>query len=132
MQLERCVFNDIVEGKLPSYKVFENEDFLAFLDIFPRSKGHTLVIPKVHYRWVYEVPNFGAYWETAHMVTRAIQKSMQPKWINYFTHGAVPYAHIHILPRYEDMSMEQEVAPSTIAIPKDEFPRIAEAIAKGF
>jgi len=98
--MEECVFCQIVKGKLPSYKIYEDRDFLAFLDINPLALGHTLVIPKVHYRWVYDVPNFGAYWQVALQVTQVLQKVLQPYFITYVTHGLeVKHAHIHIIPR---------------------------------
>ena len=54
--MQECIFCQIVAGKLPSYKVYEDEEFLAFLDIFPKSTGHTLVIPKKHVEWVWDLP----------------------------------------------------------------------------
>lgn len=117
---------------MSAYKVFENDSFLGFLDIFPRSKGHTLIIPKKHVRWVYEVADFGAYWEAAHVVTKAIQKSLHPKWISYFTYGAVPHAHIHILPRFEAIDSspgKEEIVPETTSFTPDEMEETARAIA---
>jgi histidine triad (HIT) family protein len=130
--MQRTVFNDIVEGKIPAHTVYEDDRYLAFLDIFPRAKGHTLVIPKTHYVWTYDVPEFGEYWETARKVAGAIERSLQPKWMNFFTHGLIPYAHIHIIPRYDEMSAGQEVAPPVMTIPKEEFPELAERIRAGF
>lgn len=128
--MQRCIFNDIVEGKVPAYKVYEDDQFLAFLDVFPRVKGHTLVIPKTQYRWTYDVPNFGEYWEVALKVTKAIQKSLEPQWVNYFTYGTIPYAHIHILPRYTDIDTTKEhVAPEVIQMSKEELAEIAQKIA---
>lgn len=103
--------------------------FLAFLDIFPTVKGHTLVIPKQHARWAYDVPNFGAYWETALLVTRAIQESLKPKFVNYFTYGEVPHAHIHILPRSEDIASVPVIVPrDQIKITQEELAETAELI----
>lgn len=128
--MQRCIFNDIVEGTVPSFKVHDDEQFLAFLDVFPRTKGHTLVIPKTQYRWTYDVPNFGAYWEFAHKVTRALQKSLEPQWVNYFTYGTVPYAHIHILPRFTDIdTTSEQVAPAVIQMSKEELSELASRIA---
>jgi len=98
--MENCIFCQIVAGKIPCYKVYEDKSFLGFLDINPRVLGHTLVIPKRHYRWVYDVSNFGAYWEVVRKITLAMKKALRPKFITYVTYGLdVPHAHIHIMPR---------------------------------
>jgi len=98
--MEDCIFCQIVAGKLPCYKVYEDRDFFGFLDINPQVLGHTLIIPKKHYRWVYDVPNFGTYWEVAKKITVAMKKALKPKFITYVTYGLdVPHAHIHIMPR---------------------------------
>ncbi len=101
-----CIFCKIIAGEIPSYKVYEDELFVGFLDIFPLSKGNTLLIPKKHYRWVNDVPEFGKYWEAARKITRSIEKNLGATSISYLTFGEeVPHAHIRIIPRYgaEDM-----------------------------
>lgn len=132
--MERTIYSDIIEGNIPSYKIFEDDSFYAFLDIFPRAKGHTLVIPKKQYRWVYDVPEFGAYWEVVHKITRAMQKGLQPVWVNYTTLGLqVAHAHIHILPRYTPETEIVETFPEEILkFTKEEFEEIAEKIRSGF
>lgn len=119
-----------MKGELPSYKIYEDEFFFGFLNIHPHVKGHTLVIPRKHYQWVYEVPEFGTYWDVALKVTKAIQKSLKPEWVNYFTYGAVPHAHIHILPRFQRMNTESHsaVVPPEIQMEKEEFETIATLI----
>jgi len=98
--MENCIFCSIVEGKLSAHKLAENDDFLAFLDIFPRVKGHALVIPKKHYRYTYNVPEFGKYFEFAKEVGLLIQKTLNSKYISFLTAGeSVHHAHIHILPQ---------------------------------
>lgn len=99
--MDDCIFCKIVNGLIPSQKILENDDFLAFLDIRPITDGHTIIIPKKHYRWVYDVVNFGDYWEFAKEVTSKIQQSLHPEFVSYLTMGnEVPHAHIHLLPRY--------------------------------
>lgn len=98
--MENCIFCQIVAGKSQSHKVYEDELFLGFLDKFPRTKGHTLLIPKTHYRWVYDIPEFSKYWEVVLKVTKALQKAVSPYFITYVTHGLeIEHAHVHILPR---------------------------------
>ena len=94
-----CIFCLIVSGKIPCYKVFENEIFLGFLDISPVVEGHTLVIPKKHYRWVHEVEEFGKFWEVAQKVAKAQIKSLNTLTVVFATAGfQVPHAHIHVMP----------------------------------
>lgn len=122
--MEDCIFCKIAKGEIPSYKVYEDENFLAFLDVFPRTKGHTLVIPKKHYRWVYDVPNFGEYWEVARKVALKVQKKLQSKFVSFVTYGVdVPHAHIHILPNGEGLRMTEVISMS-----KEEIGKLAKEI----
>lgn len=94
-----CIFCKIVAGEIPSHTVYEDSDFLAFLDIKPLTPGHTLVIPKQHFRWVWEVPNVGEYFEAARKVARAQQKAYETDWIlSKIVGDEVPHAHIWIFP----------------------------------
>jgi len=98
-----CIFCKIVKGEVPSYKVYEDSDFLSFLDIRPLTKGNCLVVPKKHYQWVYDVPNFGEYFEVAKKVGFAGKKAFGAEWISFLTLGLeVPHAHIRVIPRYPD------------------------------
>lgn len=100
--MKDCVFCKIIAGDLPCYKVYEDELFLGFLDIHPRTVGHTLLIPKKHFRWVYDIPEFGLYWQAALSLTHTLQKTLNPFFVTYVTHGLdIPHAHIHIMPRAE-------------------------------
>jgi len=94
-----CVFCKIIRGEIPCYKVYEDEAYFGFLDISPRNPGHSLLIPKVHYRWADEVPNFGAYFEKALKLSKAIKSIVRPQYMSFQTFGVlVPHAHIHIVP----------------------------------
>ena len=101
-----CIFCKIVKGEAPSYKVYEDADFMAFLDIRPLAKGHALVIPKKHVRWVQDVEPFGTYWRVAGKVAKAVDKTFDSDYVNFITLGqAVPHAHIHVIPRRSDDKM---------------------------
>ncbi len=133
--MENCLFCKIVRGDLPAFKVYEDDLFIGFMDIFPKAKGHTLVIPKAHHRWVYDVPQFEEYWGAARKITAAIQKGLHPKWVSYYTYGAVPHAHIHILPRDENPDTLAETAaliPSPVTMTKEEIAALAEQIKSSF
>lgn len=98
-----CIFCKIVKGEIPCYKVYEDDLFLGFLDIHPIAKGHVLLIPKTHYRWPYDVPKFGKYFEVARTVGLAAQKAMKADSISFATFGFdVSHAHIWIIPRWLD------------------------------
>jgi len=101
--MENCVFCKIAKKEIPCFEVFENEKFLAFLDINPRNPGHTLVIPKEHFRWVWDVPYLGEYFEVVGKIARAIQKVMKTDFVVSFIIGEeIPHAHIHLVPRFKD------------------------------
>jgi histidine triad (HIT) family protein len=92
-----CIFCKIVSGEIPAYKVYEDEHFLAFLDIHPQSPGHVQVIPKEHYRWVWDVPNAGAYFEVAQKIAKAQQKAFATDWIlSRIIGDEIAHAHIWI------------------------------------
>lgn len=97
-----CIFCRIVAGELPSQKVYEDDEFLGFLDIRPLSPGHSLVIPKEHYRWVWDVPNIGRYFEVVRKVAKAVDASFGTDEIHSKIEGQeVPHAHIWIFPNPE-------------------------------
>jgi histidine triad (HIT) family protein len=127
--MNNCLFCKIIRGEIQSYKVYEDDSYFGFLDIHPLSVGHTLLVPKKHTRWVYETDSFGRYWETVYEITEAIRSSLSPKWVNYFTYGEIPHAHIHILPRFDDMETKPPIIPAPIRMSKKEFLTIAKKIS---
>jgi len=101
--MENCIFCKIIKGDIPSYIVYEDKSFLGFLDIRPLTRGNSLVIPKTHFRWVDDVPNFGEYFEVARRIGLASKKILKANWVSYFTLGMeVPHAHIRVIPRYDN------------------------------
>lgn len=100
--MNECIFCKIVKGEIPSYKVYEDENFLAFLDINPQSPGHVQVIPKKHYRWVWEVPNAGEYFEIAKKIALAQRKAFDTEFVlSRIVGDEVSHAHIWIYPNKE-------------------------------
>ena len=100
--MEDCIFCKITNGEIPSYKVYEDENFLAFLDINPFTKGHTLVIPKKHYKWVWDLPEneYADLFEKIKLIAKALEKTFNTEWIVEGIAGIdIPHAHIHIIPR---------------------------------
>lgn len=95
-----CVFCKIVKGEIPCYQIYEDRDFLAFLDIAPFVEGHTLVIPKKHYRWVWDMPEVGEYFSVVQKIAVRFQKVLNDKYVRSFIAGdLVSHAHIHLLPK---------------------------------
>lgn len=102
VRMSDCIFCKIVAGEIPSYKVYEDEKFFAFLDINPQSPGHVQVIPKQHYRWVWDVPNVGEYFEVARTIALAERKAFGAEWIlSRIIGDEVPHAHIWVYPSSE-------------------------------
>lgn len=107
--MDDCIFCKIIKGEIPCQKVYEDENFLAFLDINPLTLGHTLLVPKKHYRWVYDIPEFGEFNQVAQKIALAITKSdLKPDFVTFLTVGEdVAHAHIHIIPRTYGDSFKQ-------------------------
>lgn len=99
VDMENCIFCKIVRGEVPSHKVYEDENFLAFIDIHPQSPGHVQVIPKEHYRWVWDVPNAGAYFDVVKKIALAERKAFSTEWIlSKIVGDEVEHAHIWVFP----------------------------------
>ncbi|MCA9352749.1 HIT domain-containing protein [Patescibacteria group bacterium] len=106
---EKSVFKKIIDGEIPCHKVYEDEHFLAFLDIHPQAPGHTLVIPKEEARWVWDVERYQEYWEIARILTNALRKAFGTEWvISKIVGDEVPHAHIHLFPVIDKDGSETE------------------------
>ncbi|WP_409294811.1 HIT family protein [Peribacillus sp. SCS-26] len=106
--MSNCIFCSIIKGDIPASKVYENEHVLAFLDISQVTKGHTLVIPKVHQENVYELTSDTAkhVFEAVPEIARAIQEEFKPVGMNILNNNgekagqSVFHYHMHLIPRY--------------------------------
>jgi len=97
--MENCIFCKIANKKASAHVVYEDDNFIAFLDINPQSPGHCQVVPKKHYRWVWDVPNVGEYFEVVKKVAVAQQKAFGTDWIlSKIVGDEVGHAHIWIYP----------------------------------
>ncbi len=128
--MEDCVFCKIIRGEIPAYRVYEDESFIAILDINPLNPGHTMVIPKVHYRWIWDVPKIGENFDVARKVAKALMKAMKTDWVVCDVAGmGVPHAHTHVVPRFdEDGHGEFLNSSAAKKIPKEEMELIAKKI----
>jgi len=99
MKDNNCVFCKIVAKEIPAEIVYENDNFMAFMDINPCAPGHVQVIPKAHYRWVWDVPNIGEYFETVRKIVLAQKKGLNTEIVYSDVHGIdIFHAHVWIFP----------------------------------
>ena len=128
--MEECIFCKIIRKEAPSHPVYEDDNYVAFLDIRPMNPGHTLVVTKKHYRWVWDVPHVGEYFETATAIAKALQMVMKTDWIAADVAGmGVPHAHIHLVPRFpQDGHGEFINGQNVKKIATEEMKSIAERI----
>jgi histidine triad (HIT) family protein len=95
------IFGKIIAGEIPATKVYEDEKFLAFLDINPVTKGHTILIPKEHYIWIQDVPDelLSQSFIKAKELIVAIKKSTMCEYVHVVVEGIqVSHFHIHLIP----------------------------------
>lgn len=123
------IFSKIVSGEIPAYKVAEDDRFLAFLDVFPLVKGHTLVIPKQEMDYLFDVDDelYRDLWLFAKKVSKGVEAAIPCKRIGVAVIGLeVPHCHIHLVPlnRVGDINFTQP----KITVPADEMAEIAEKI----
>lgn len=127
------IFSKIVKGEIPSYKIAEDENFYAFLDISPVAKGHTLVIPKreVDYLFDEEDGELGAHMVFAKRVAKALKAAIPCTKVGICVMGLdVPHAHIHLIPLVNegDMDFKKEHLKFSAV----EMEAIAQAIREKF
>jgi histidine triad (HIT) family protein len=95
------IFSRIIAGEIPSFKIAENDQFYAFLDVFPLVPGHTLVVPKKETDKLFEMDaqDLGAVLQFAQPIARAIEKAFPCKRCGMAVIGLeVPHAHVHLVP----------------------------------
>jgi len=117
-----CIFCKIAKGEIPSTRVYEDDKFIALMDIMPRVAGHVQVIPKEHYRWVWDVPEAGQYFEIARKIARAQQKAFGvEKVYGNIAGDDVPHAHFWVYPSEsgadkKDFASNAEKIKSALAV----------------
>lgn len=115
-----CIFCAIIEGKIPSAKIYENEHVFAFMDIAPANPGHLLIIPKQHYRNIFDMPaEVGSkIMEAAIPLATAIREALKPDGLNLFQSNepaafqTVFHFHLHLIPRWEGDPLRLPWRPS--------------------
>lgn len=126
------VFTKIISGEIPSYKIAENDDFIAFLDINPNAKGHTLVVPKKEEDKIFELSReaYQRLMDFSFTVAKALEKAIPCKRVGMSVIGLeVPHVHVHLIPlnAMTDIQFAKKVTLS-----KEEFVALAELISSKF
>lgn len=118
-----CIFCKIANGEIPSATIYEDDDFRAILDIFPASKGHALIIPKQHFKNLYEMPEE----QLAKAITLAkrlgtkMEEVLECDGLNLVQNNGeaagqtVFHFHLHLIPRYEEDSVKIEWTPNKLS-----------------
>lgn len=129
-----CIFCKIVRGEIPSFKVFEDDRTLAFMDINPINPGHVLIVPKHHAPNIFETPDdwLAASMVTTRRVARGVETALKPHGMNIVQANgpgaaqSVFHLHIHVVPRAKDdgIKMNWGIRPGNM----DEIKAIAEKI----
>ena len=99
--MQDSIFTKIIKGEIPSYKVYEDDKTFAFLDIHPKTPGHTLVVPKkqVEFLWDLTDEDYQAVMATAKKVALRVREVLKPPYVGELVVGEeVPHAHVHIYP----------------------------------
>jgi len=123
------IFTKIVNGEIPCYKVAETNDFLAFLDVNPNAKGHTLCIPKKEVNKIFDLDEdtYNRLMQFSRKVAVALEKTVPCKRIGVSVIGLeVPHVHVHLIPLN---SMEDARFINKVSLEKEEFVTLAKAIS---
>ena len=123
------IFTKIINGEIPSYKIAEDDNYFAFLDINPLKKGHTLVIPKKEVDYLFDLDDdtLAGMMKFSKKIAKAIDKSIDCKRVGVVVLGMeVPHAHIHLIPldKESDASFNQP----KLKLSEEEFKETAEKI----
>jgi histidine triad (HIT) family protein len=126
------IFSKIINGEIPSYKVVENDDFFAFLDINPNAKGHTLVVPKKEVDKLFDLDEetYKNLMLFSRRLALALEKSIACKRVGMSVIGLeVPHVHVHLIPLQE---MKDATFSSKVSLTDKEFQEIAQKIQANF
>lgn len=122
MEDKSCIFCKIARGEIPSYKVYEDNDIIAFLDVNPASKGHTLVVTKEHFSDITTCKKdiLDKAFRVAQLIAQAEISQLGATGVNVITNAgksagqSVPHFHIHVIPRFDNDGLKLEFPPKQL------------------
>lgn len=123
------LFTKIIKGEIPCYKVAEDANFIAFLDVNPNAKGHTLCVPKKEVDKLFDLEeeDYTALMQFSRKVAKAIEKTLPCKRVGMSVIGLeVPHVHVHLIPLN---TMSEMTFQNKVTLTQDEFEALASAIA---
>ena len=123
------IFTKIINGEIPAYKVAEDDNYLAFLDVNPNAKGHTLCIPKRETDQIFDLgqEEYAGLMEFSRKVAIALKKSVPCKRVGMAVIGLeVPHVHVHLVPLNE---MDEMRFQNKVKLEKEEFEELAKTIS---
>lgn len=126
------IFTKIISGEIPCYKVAEDDDFIAFLDINPNAKGHTLCVPKQEINKIFDMDqdHYTKLMAFSYKVAKALEKSVPAKRIGMSVIGLeVPHVHVHLIPLNE---MQDIQFKNKVSLSSEEFAATAALISSNF
>ncbi|MFC6097255.1 HIT family protein [Flavobacterium qiangtangense] len=124
------IFTKIINGEIPAYKITEDENYLAFLDVNPNAKGHTLCIPKQEIDKIFDMEEaqYLGLMQFSRKVSKALEKAVPCKRVGMAVIGLeVPHAHVHLIPLNE---MDEMRFQNKVKLSKEEFEELAENIKR--
>ena len=122
------IFTKIINGEIPCYKIAEDDNFLAFLDVNPNAKGHTLCIPKMEIKKLFDLDDdtYSGLMQFSKKIAVALEKTVPCKRIGMTVIGLeVPHAHVHLIPLNE---MQEMTFKYKVSLTKEEFEALAKEI----
>lgn len=126
------IFTKIINGEIPAYKVAEDENFIAFLDINPNAKGHTLCVPKTEIDKIFDMEeaHYLTLMEFSRKVAIALEKTVSCKRVGMAVVGLeVPHVHVHLIPLNQMSDMDFS---SKVSLAPQEFSELAATISENY
>ncbi len=114
--MEDSIFTKIIKGEVPCHKVYEDDKTIAFLDIYPLTEGHVLVVPKtqIEFIWDLEAEDYQAVMATVQKVGKRLREVMDAEYVGVEVIGIdVPHAHVHVVPFTTTADLRRKLEPSS-------------------
>lgn len=138
MKNEECIFCKIAAGEIPSTTIYEDDQFRVFLDLYPASKGHALIIPKEHVQNIFELKpeKAGRLFALASEIARKLERDLDFDGMNLVQNNneiagqTVFHFHLHLIPRYKDKDDHINIKWKSLESTKEELEELAEKLRK--